>query len=454
MKKILKRTSVFLGGIFTILLLYGVLFLFNFFQGWTTVKADNVSSYVTPLKEFKSNYTPKKTFENQPISKVLDVQILYQNKEVEFSNILLKSQRYYLPLEEVCSTFGFVSTTDSLITKLSGPSSISIDKTTAIIDGESYKLRGELITQDEVKYICLSDIEKIFNLIAEFDFENKIIKLIDHKKTTSIRSLNNQEGKAVLIRLEDFSPGTSFIKSENQLKFKAMGDLMQINNIKFHVAWIARYISPENNIDNDLLSNQGIENVGFINLLDYLINSGGLIGSHGYTHQHGDETSGIGSELTRSVNSTESETREVVENALDTASALNIPVGFFESPHYHATSSEKKIIEEYYQYIYEPRSIFIYHSLYSTKKGNLYIPTPLSYVRDLNVKPIINNLNNPRFGLLASMFYHPTKELDFIHTDTSNITFTVDYSVDSPLQQIIKAINENGYTSIHVNQFK
>lgn len=454
MKKTLKKISIIIGVLIIISLIYGVLFLFNFFQGWTTISGEKVNSYVTPLKEYKSTYVPTLTFESQPTSKVTNMKILYANKEIKFNNILLKSQRYYLPLKELCLYLGYNLTKNSNTINIEGNTSILLDKTTALISGEKYNLRGNLLTEGEIDYICISDIEKLFNLIADFNFEDNSINFLNQNNNKQSPSVNNQDRKAFLIRLEDISASGTFMKSEYQLKFKAMGDLLHSNNIKFHVAWIERYKCPDDNIDNDLLTNNNLQNVGFVNLLDYLINSGGLIGSHGYTHQYGSEVSGYGTELSSSSNVTESETRTVIENAINTATALNIPIGFFESPHYQATLVQKKIIEEYYQYIYEPRNIFIYHSLYNTNNGNLYIPTPLSYVRGLNTKSILYNLKNPRYGILASMFYHPTKELDFIHIDTSKNDFTVDYSVDSPLKQIITTLNENGYNSIHVNQFK
>ena len=188
----------------------------------------------------------------------------------------------------------------------------------------------------------------------------------------------------------------------NQMKMKAIGSFLNSNSIKYHIAWVPRFIAPSDNIDNNLLVNNNIENVGFINLLDYLINNGGMVGLHGYSHQANDTRSTVGSELTRKINNTEEDTRRVAENAINTAVSLNLPsYAFFESPHYHAVGKQKKILEEYFQYLYEPKNPLIYHKLQKTSTNNLYIPTPLSYVRDLNTDNIINGLENPRPGLLA-----------------------------------------------------
>lgn len=46
--------------------------------------------------------------------------------------------------------------------------------------------------------------------------------------------------------------------------------------------------------------------------------------------------------MSKDVNSTEAETRAVIEKGIDTASALNIPISYYESPHYRDTEQQKK----------------------------------------------------------------------------------------------------------------
>lgn len=128
-------------------------------------------------------------------------------------------------------------------------------------------------------------------------------------------------------------------------KMKYLSDYFKANNIVFHIDWIPRYINPEKNIDNDLLKNNNFENVHFINMLDHLINRGAVIGLHGYTHQHNNQISGLGVELKWNVNSNKNKVLKVVESSLKTAKTLNIPIGFFESPHYKADRNQQKIIE-------------------------------------------------------------------------------------------------------------
>ncbi|MGL4774331.1 MAG: DUF2334 domain-containing protein [Clostridium sp.] len=456
MKKTKKRILIVFASILSVVLIYGVLFIFNFFQGWTTVKNGEVSSYVTPLKnEFTSNYVAKLNFDSQPISEVSNVNISYCHKPIALTNsILLKAQRYYFSVTDICNMLGYSNNYANNILTLSSTQNIILENNKATINNEIYDLRGKLIIENNIPYISISDVEYLFDLVASYDFQQSTIDFVKKESTSVDKSNSDVEKKVALIRLEDFSAGDAFSSNTNILRFKAMGDLLYKNNMKFHIAWVPRFKAPRDNIDNDLLANQSLENIAFVNILDYLINSGGLIGAHGYTHQANDERSLNGTELSRKANSSEEETREVIENAIDTASALNIPIGFFESPHYQATSSQKKIIEEYFQYIYEPKNPLIYHSLKQTDKGNFYIPTPLSYVKNLNTNSIVKNLEDPRYGLLASVFYHPSLELEFIEPDVSGDYFKVDYDINSPLNNIIRGMKENNYETIYVSQFK
>lgn len=435
---------------------YGVLFYFNFFQGFVYVKNNHISSSAIPKDRFISNYKPSTTFEDSIVSNVndLSVDILGETLNPN-TEILLKSQRYYLPLNIIATQFGFDFNKDDISISLTqGSNTYIFTDTLCTINGTSYNLRGNLLVKDDIEYLALSDIEYIFNVISVFNFSNNSVALVKNTVTEPTISNIDTEEKIALIRLEDFSAGDSMFIDAYQAKMKALGNLMYTNGIKYHIAWVPRFKAPSEDVDNDLLTNNCIQNVGFVNLLDYMINKGGEVGLHGYTHQSEDQRSLNGTELSSKYNSSPEETRAVIENSINTATALNIPYSFFESPHYKASSKQKKVIEEYFEYLYEPFNPLVYHKLKKTDNNNLYIPTPLSYVRDLNADNIIKGLENPTPGLLASLFYHPTKELDFIEVDTSNNTFNVSYSEESPLQQIIKGINDNNYVTVHVSDLK
>ncbi|WP_294351199.1 DUF2334 domain-containing protein [uncultured Clostridium sp.] len=456
MKITKKKFLIPLSCMIIPLLCYCIAFYFSFFQNKVFVKDNKVISSQIPDNNFNSLYTPKYNFSEIPYREVNNIRVNVLGNILSDISILEKSQRYYIPLNSISKALNFIvseNVSQNSYTLINSTTTYILTDTSCNINNHNYSLRGNLIVHDEQPYISLSDIEYIFNLTVTFDYDENTIFLLkplyDKKEFTE----ELEDGTVALIRLEDFSADNTMLNSDIQIKFKIIGNFLRSNNIRFHIAWVPRYKCPTDNIDNDLLTEHNIRNVGFINLMDYLINCGAEIGLHGYTHQYKDSTSLSGTELSKSINNTEEATRAIVENAIDTATALNIPYTFFESSHYKATKKEKEIISEYVKYLYEPMNYFIYTKLQKSN-SNLYIPTPLGYVKDLDISYIKNELCNPRPGELASFFYHTIKELNFINFNISNNIIENNYSNDSPLQQIISTLKNNGYTTIHVSDFK
>lgn len=456
MKKKRFKPSILIIIPIVIATTYGILFYFNFFQGSVMVDNDTIISSNLPDDNFHSKYTSSINFNDISAYKISnDVSIYFFNTELTDINIYEKCQRYYLPLTKICSTLNYeiINDNDSLIIK-KDDRIINLSTDSCLINNENYSLRGHILVEDGEKYISISDIEYLFQLTATFDFDNNKISFFNTLSSTEIPNSNSTtSGRAALLRLEDFSAGYGTLNSENQLKYKAIGKFLESNTVKFHIAWVPRFKCPSDNIDNDLLVNTNLENIGFINTLDYLINCGAEIGLHGYTHQINDETSLNGTELSYKFNTSEKDTRSVIENAIDTATYLNIPYNFFESPHYKATKKQKKIIEEYFQYLYEPKNIFIYNKL-AKNNNNLYIPTPLGYVHNLDVTNIEKNLTSPKPNQLASFFYHPALELDYINVNIVSDNIELKYDTSSPLYKLVKALKDNNYVNIYVTDLK
>lgn len=454
-KKLKKGIKYSLIAIIVILLAYGITFYFSFFQGNTYVKNGQVVSKIKP-RNYKSIYTSSINLNSEPLKKLDNVKISILGKTVPKDvPILLRAQRYYLPLDYVNKTFGYSKDNKNPLTFSKGDSKITFSEKEAIINGKKYNLRGWLPTYKDQYYISISDIEYIFSLTSLFDFKAHSVSLLK-SNYSRLNTDNNKlkDGKAALIRLEDFSSGGALYEDVNQTKLKVMADYLYNNNIRFHVAWVPRYKDPGEHFDNNLLTNNCINNVGFINLLDYMINSGAEVGLHGYTHQAGDSVSLAGIELSSKFNSTEKETRAVIENGLKNAYDLNIPVHFFESPHYQATRKQKEIIQEYFKYLYEPYSIPYFTAFKETAEGNVYIPTPLNYVKNHDTKPMIKKIENPAPNFLASLFYHPTLELDYLNFNSNNNTFNEKIASNSLMKSIVEALNKNGYSTIHVTDIK
>lgn len=434
---------------------YNILSYFNFFKKNLTIVNKTLYSNLLPEDNFKSTYTPKLKFVDRPITKIdsISFNIL---KENNISNVpvILKAQRYYIPLSFICTKLNYT------LNKNNGSFSINNTDNTITLTENSYErnskkgsLRGNVLSYNGTDYISISDIEELFDLIAVFDFKNKKISLLNNKIKTPEESSVIYSDKIALIRFEDFGCGYSNLEDKNQAKVKLMSNLLYSNGIKFHIAWIPRFIVPDANFDNDLLTNDNIVNVGFVNLLDYMINKGGEIGLHGYTHQSGKESSAVGEEMSKNTNSTVSETRAVIEKGIDTASALNIPISFYESPHYRDTEMQKKIISEYFQFVFEPYDNSK-KNIYRPNDYNLFVPTPLGYVSDIvaDTDSIIDKLKRNDPDILSSFFYHPSIEIDYIKFNTDGNKLNVTYDENSPLQRITKALKEDEYTTIHIDE--
>lgn len=393
-----------------------------------------------------------------PTTKVRGVSLdILSEKNITNIPMILKAQRYYIPLPYICKKLDYSITPYKNSFKLIKNNSndvIILSRNSFTTNSKEKKLRGNLLKYNNENYISISDIEEIFNLEAIFNFENQNIQLLNStiKKIQPNPIYNKFNRPIAMIRFEDFTCGDSNFSDKNQAKVKFMADYLYENNIKFHVGWIPRFKAPSDNIDNDLLSKNNMVNVGFVNLLDYLINKNAEIGLHGYTHQHGNSRSAVGEELSKDINNNVSDTKKVVENGIDTASALNIPITFFESPHYSATELQENVINNYFQLLYEPYNDSINH-LYKTKTNNLYVPTPLGYIdKPKDTKKLINALNNTNPEIFHSFFYHPSIEIRYIDFDTNNNSINIRYDENSPLKQIVQSLKENNYATIHISQ--
>ena len=156
--------------------------------------------------------------------------------------------------------------------------------------------------------------------------------------------------------------------------------------------------------------------------------------------------------MSKDVNNTVSETRTIIENGIDTASALNIPISYYESPHYFDTELQKKVIADYFQFVYEPFDSTKNNNIYNLDGNHLFVPTPLGYVHDSDPTSIIDGLNNENPNILHSFYYHPFLELKYIDFNMNNNKLNITYDENSPLQKIVKTLKADDYTTVHIDE--
>lgn len=386
------------------------------------------------------------------LNKLAKINIFYNGKNILLKDsIYLQNLRYYLNFEELLKSLNikFDKTNDNYVVS---NCSVNIKDKTFKRNNDIYTFRGQVFNINSSTYICLNDIEHILNLRDHWDnITNKIYLFDDKKNLTQDKSVTKTTGPVGLIRFEDVTASSSSGNNQDLEKFRILGDYLYSQGIKFNITWVPRFLNPKAGVDNNLLTNNTMTNAEFINTLDHLIYRGATIGLHGYTHQHGDTTSTVGTELTSKINTSEEQVKAVVENAFKVANTFNIPIDFFESPHYKATRSQQKILENYFNILYEPVSG--YWNLNPMKTSStLYVPTPLGYVTDEHGEKLAKKIRKDYKFILTSVFIHPFKELKFINVKPidSNGCFDYNYQDNTPVKNIVKALQDTNHVTISV----
>lgn len=365
-----------------------------------------------------------------------NLKISFEGKPLKFINpIYIDINRYFLPLLEFINQIGGVLDIErskiSILFK--EKSSISTD-----YEIDDYKF----IVVGNVLYLSLFDICRMLNIKSRWDYDSSSISLYwdknKHERSTS------PPGRVALIRFEDVTAGDEYLDSENLEKFRVVADYLFSAGVQFHITWIPRFIDPPNGIDNDISKDYSMPNANFLFTIEYLLNRNGLIGLHGYTHQYGDEVSADGTEFNDERYNDEESVRKRVEAAINTAKKLELPVKFFESPHYASTEFQQSIFEQYFDVIYEGCVGIWGDKIIKSPRNHrtLYIPTPLGYVEGKDgTKKMLNRIKNLGKDTLASLFYHPDLDFEYItlQSDANGYPLS-NYSENSPLHQIVKAL--------------
>lgn len=365
-----------------------------------------------------------------------DLKISFEGKLLKFTRPIYRDiNRYFLPMLE-------------FISQLGGKFNMEGSKIEILFKGKSpifmnYEVNDYKFTVvNNALYLSLFDICRMLKAKSRWDYDSSSISLYYHRNTNE--SCTRPPGRTALIRFEDITAGNGYLDSDNLEKFRIVADYMFSTGVPFHIAWIPRFVDPLNGIDNDISKDYSMPNSNFLFTIEYLLNRNGVIGLHGYTHQHGKEVSADGTEFNEKRNNDEKSVRKRVEAAINTAKRLELPVKFFESPHYAATQFQQSIFEQYFDIIYEGYVGIWGKKIVKSPRNHrtLYIPTPLGYVEDKDgTKKMLHRIRNLDKDILASLFYHP--DIDFEHITLQNDTNGYpmsNYSEKSPLHRIVKAL--------------
>ncbi|GFZ30765.1 hypothetical protein CSC2_12910 [Clostridium zeae] len=384
-----------------------------------------------------------------------NLKISFERKSLKFKSPIYRDiNRYFLPLLEFITQLGGESniTRGKINIQFKQKSSICINYKT-----DDYKFT----IVDDVLYLSLFDICRILNAKSRWDYNSRSISLYWNKDKSELDT--RPTGKVALIRFEDITAGDEYLNSDNLEKFRVVADFMFLAGVPFHIAWIPRFVDPPNSIDNDISKHYSMPNANFLFTIEYLLNKGGQIGLHGYTHQYGYEVSAEGTEFNEERNNDEKSIRKRVEVSINTAKTLELPFKFFESPHYASTEFQQSIFEQYFDIIYEGCVGIWGDEIVKSPRNHrtLYIPTPLSYVEGKDgTEKMLERINNLDEETLASLFYHPYKDFEYITLKKGTNGYPLSqYSENSPLHQIVKALYDKKYsfskiTNLSINNEK
>lgn len=410
------------------------------------------SYYNTQGQEFIRGLNSLK--ENNYVEKVpYSIALILKNNKMNFKkDILYKNNRLYIPIGEFIKYFGLTEEINGDDINIGDFADIKIQDKIICKEDEEISLRGDIIEKSGEYYISLFDLCEILELNTYWDYENNKI-YISKKTTTNVNDSESLNGKNGYIRFEDFTAGDIYLCKGALEKVRLVTDYMKRNNESFSISWIPRYINNDKKIDNDISKEKSMENSNFVFTLDYIVNNGGNIGLHGYTHQYKNSNSVSGVEFGDEGCNNLDEVRKRVEDALGIAKKLNIPISYWETPHYKTTAEEQKIFEEYFSIIYEP-SIGLYNKKIITSENNevtKYIPTPLGYVDDDNGDSIIERMINCDENQELSLFYHLSMEIKSINITINNGNIEYKYKDDSILKKIVKLARKLGYRFSNIN---
>lgn len=423
------------------------------------------------------NNTTKDNRENLAVKNSLDYST-FKGLDMEKSNITINVEgkelklklpiyidknRYYLPLNEIVENIGGeIKENNSTIDINLFNKKISINTKDNTFTGDSEgKLKKKLITEENLSYISLYDFSKIFNLTTRWNgTENKIKAYVSKPKPKNKKYVAKIDTPG-FIRLEDIAATNTAADNEYFERLRIIGSYLGEKEVPYHIAWAPRFVIPANNSDEDPSKKNSIYLADLVYTLDYLSDNGGVIGLHGYTHQSGEEMSLVGTEFGIH-NPSIDRLKERVEAANQVAKDLDIPIGFFEAPHYAITLEQEKVLENYFDYMFQPyidkngrevHSNMPYKSPLNNKAYYLY--TPLDYVPKGKIDHMLKKIKKLPENTMAGLFYHPDLEKDFIKfTEGENGYPDYEYSNASNIKKIVDQLEVKGYKMMKITDIK
>ena len=301
---------------FSNIVLFSIIISFFNFPAYISL-AVNEAYYNTEGQEFIRNLNNHRSESDIRKKVPYNLSLIYKNKKINLENKLIyKNNRIYLDLKDIVKKLDSKEIIEDNNIIINDKVTIDLNEKSFQRNNNKIPLRGDLFIENGEYYISLFDVCEIFNLTTFWNYDNNII-YIDNKIDKDIENnKENENGKKAYLRFEDFTAGDVYLSKGALEKVRLVTDYMNKNHEAFSISWIPRYINIDSNIDNDISKKETMENANFVFTLDYIINRGGAVGIHGYTHQYKDSNSVTGYEFGDNGYNNPEDIRSRVEKAI------------------------------------------------------------------------------------------------------------------------------------------
>jgi len=437
-----------------------ILFLLFMFL-LTLISCDKTTDNSSTINKQKNDYT---TLTDLAMPKD-DITIKINGQSLNLSTpIYLEKNRYYLCLTELVDILkGDMKKVDNSleISLLDKSFKIDLTNNSTTVNNVNSKLKKDLISHDDFYYIGFSDLANILNIYSHWDVATKtILCKTDGDNMENVKPYVAKIDQVGYLRLEDVALTTLPGDSPCMEKLRVITNFLSKSNVPFHIAWIPRYIGLNGTLDVDPLLRNDFTIAELVYNLDYFNQHNGSIGLHGYTHQSNNQESGGGTEFGDSQPSA-TRFKERIEKAIETAKYLDVPIDFFETPHYAITQEQNKIAEKYFKVLYYPFEDKGKSGVDLTKPqlspynhSSYYVSTPLDYIPNNKIEASITGLKNANTKNMGNLFFHPRLDFDNITLSVKDDIPEYSYSDNANLKKVIESLEFKGFKMSKVSEIK
>jgi len=259
---------------------------------------------------------------------------------------------------------------------------------------------------------------------------------------------SSKPSKFALLRLEDVNVFTY----NNPRQLRKVYEYLQLKDIPFHIAFIEYYKNPLEGI-----AMHADASPRFLNLIKEMVRSGqAVLVQHGYTHQVGEEISGIGFEFWDATTDaplkfpSQKEAYRYAFNKVNQAQSamerINLPVpDIWETPHYSLSQTDDEVFNYRYPLRYERIPSIGSLPFFAKINGTVFVPENLGYMTGevgqmAEKRALVRQLDTFE-SPIASVFWHPWRDLDELKDLTgmlsaSGYEFATVYDLVEPQQTV------------------